>query len=416
MKLGRKSPRRARSASHSLSMTSVLRPGRIPGTDDGTGQEIVLANSTGWSSDGAPIGVLPDGTQARGEMRLFALGAIVQHFTKDLQRRPGIDFRVPSNLELDALLAFQLSLGRQKEANLASMTFKSPVVEKGKEVFQTLDFTSAPALGSKVGTSFCVICHVNAGATSALAPGPNDLVDSGVEDLALSPALLIKLDEFGSEEAALYELPIDGGFGKPKLDDVPYGPVVKYGTITGQGHGDGRFDSQVLIEAAATPPYFHDNSSPTLETAVSFYCSKEFNDALNRGLPPGFPPLATVLPSDAATLMSCFLRAIGCAELIERSMQNNVLAKKPSTETMMPDAYFIEASMEHTKDAIKVLKEGTFMLCPEAQDRLQKALDYQKLAQLTFIKNARGFLLDKANGYLAQAKGLIYTGPALYEK
>jgi hypothetical protein len=97
-------------------------------------------------------------------------------------------------------------------------------------------------------------------------------------------------------------------------------------------------------------------------------------------------------------------------------MQNNVLAKKPSTETMMPDAYFIEASVENTKDALKVLKEGTYMLYPEAQDRLLKALDYQKLAQLTFIKNARGVLLDKANGYLAQAKCLIYNGPALYEK
>jgi hypothetical protein len=70
----------------------------VPGTD------VELVNSTGWSADGAPIG-----NGARGELRLFALGAIVQHFPKRLERVPGIDFRVPSDLELMPL-AFQESL------------------------------------------------------------------------------------------------------------------------------------------------------------------------------------------------------------------------------------------------------------------------------------------------------------------
>jgi hypothetical protein len=53
-------------------------------------------------------------------MSLFALGAVVQHFTKTLNRVPGVDFRVPSDLEVDALLAFQLALGWQAHVNLAS--------------------------------------------------------------------------------------------------------------------------------------------------------------------------------------------------------------------------------------------------------------------------------------------------------
>lgn len=51
----------------------------------------------GWGNDGAPL-------------REFAAVAIVQHATKALNRRPGIDFRVPTDEELDALAAYQLAL------------------------------------------------------------------------------------------------------------------------------------------------------------------------------------------------------------------------------------------------------------------------------------------------------------------
>ena len=57
---------------------------------------------TGWSGDGAP---------GDGSLRSFATGAVIQHFPKTLARVPGIDFRLPSDEELDALEAFQLSLG-----------------------------------------------------------------------------------------------------------------------------------------------------------------------------------------------------------------------------------------------------------------------------------------------------------------
>ena len=58
---------------------------------------------TGWSGDGAP------GT---GSLREFAIGAVTQHFTKTLARTAGRDFRLPTEHQLDAMEAFQLSLGR----------------------------------------------------------------------------------------------------------------------------------------------------------------------------------------------------------------------------------------------------------------------------------------------------------------
>ncbi len=74
-----------------------------------------LTGALGWSGDGAP----GDGT-----LRSFALGAVVQHFTKTLNRKEEEgDFRLPTESELDALEAFQASLGRQTEIDLAAMNF-----------------------------------------------------------------------------------------------------------------------------------------------------------------------------------------------------------------------------------------------------------------------------------------------------
>lgn len=50
---------------------------------------------TGWSGDGAP---------GDGSLRSFAVGAVIQHFTKSLNRVPGVDFHLPTDAELDAHL------------------------------------------------------------------------------------------------------------------------------------------------------------------------------------------------------------------------------------------------------------------------------------------------------------------------
>ena len=73
------------------------------------------AEMTGWSGDGAPL---------TGSLRDFAVGAVTQHFTKRLNRIKGQDFRLPRERELDAMEAFQLSLGRNSEFNLSTTTFR----------------------------------------------------------------------------------------------------------------------------------------------------------------------------------------------------------------------------------------------------------------------------------------------------
>ena len=80
---------------------------------------------TGWSGDGAP---------GNGSLRSFAIGAVIQHFTKTLNRVPDVDFRLPTDEELDALEAFQLSTGRQADLTLP-LPLKGTVAAKGQEIF-----------------------------------------------------------------------------------------------------------------------------------------------------------------------------------------------------------------------------------------------------------------------------------------
>ena len=62
----------------------------------------------GWGNDAPPL-------------RDFALVAIAQHAPTTLNRTLGVDFRVPTDEELDAMAAYQLSLGRQEDFNLPTL-------------------------------------------------------------------------------------------------------------------------------------------------------------------------------------------------------------------------------------------------------------------------------------------------------
>src|SRR3990172_9730300 len=120
--------------------TSLLRDANIPG--------VFPAEMTGWSGDGAPGG---------GTLRDFATGAVTQHFTKTLKRKPGKDFRLPNDEELDAMEAFQLSLGRQMDPDLSTLMLQSPDAQTGKNIFVN-------GTGNMAAPGKCSACHRNGGA------------------------------------------------------------------------------------------------------------------------------------------------------------------------------------------------------------------------------------------------------------
>jgi mono/diheme cytochrome c family protein len=276
---------------------------------------------TGWSGDGAP----GDGT-----IRSFAVGAVIQHFPKTLNRIAGIDFRLPTDEELDALEAFQLSLGRQEDLELP-LNLRGVVASRGQEIF--LDNT----LGK------CNACHFNAGANgdpALFGPGVGNLnFDTGVEALPDQPA-----DLTGEKN------PPDDGFGNP---------------------GNGEFNTPPLVEAADTGPFFHNNSVETIEGAVAFYNGDAFNDSPAGQLLVGATGSGINLDATQVVEVAAFLRVINSLENLRASnaLLVTALAYDEGNERQTT---LIERATFELQDAIDVVRGGG--LHPNAVAEMVNAL------------------------------------------
>lgn len=290
---------------------------------------------TGWSGDGAP---------GDGSLRSFATGAVIQHFTKTLNRIPGVDFRLPTEEELDALEAFMLSLGRQQDLALP-VPLKGPVPRRGQEIF----------LDNRLGK--CNRCHVNAGATADFGAGNigNANFNTGVENLPDQPA-----DLTGEL------VPPDDGFGTP---------------------GNGTFNTPPLVEAADSGPFFHNNAVETIEGAVAFYNGDAFNNSpAGRALAAGDPRgIGIRLDATQVVAVAAFLRVLNALENIREAIAllEASLAARAREATAL-----LDRAVRETEDSIRVLEGGG--LHPEAVAHLQEAKRLtQKASRSLFFKGRR---------------------------
>ena len=327
------------------------------------------AERLGWAGDGSP---------GAGTIRDFAVGAITQHFTKSLGRVAGTDFRMPTNDELDALAAFQLALGRQADPNLPAMQFKSPVVSRGQAIYLALD-----TVGGTVAAGKCNVCHGNGGALGQDHDNRN--FNIGTEDLADHPADLIMP---GAR-------PRDGGFGK--------GPNAK------GGFGNGRFNTPVVIEAAATGPFFHNNSAATIEEAVAFYNSNAFN---NSEVGVSFKAADTGgigihLESTQVEAVAAMLRVLNALEDIRSSTELDQAAVnlKNKTKTRM----LLDLASFDTRDAVRVL-EGRG-LHPDALAKLKEAYLLEIAARNEDSRPKRDDLLGQIVQLKTDARDLMIVAP-----
>jgi len=234
-----------------------------------------------------------------------------------MNRIAGIDFRLPAEEELDALEAFQISLGRKQELTLP-MPLKSVVALQGQTIFNDIE------------TGKCFACHLNAGANAnpaVFGPGAGNLnFNTGVEELPDKPGDL-------SGES----IPPDDGLGTP---------------------GDSTFNTPSLIEAAETGPFFHNNSVETIEGAVAFYDGESFNNspagqALLKATGSGIEIDATQIVAVAA-----FLRVINALQNISESKDflNSYLKRSflgNEIFNQLPDR-----AGHETNNAIRVLTSG----------------------------------------------------------
>lgn len=274
---------------------------------------------TGWSGDGAP----GDGT-----LRAFATGAVIQHFTKTLNRVPGVDFRLPTDEELDALEAFQLTLGRQEELTLP-LPLKDEVVHRGQAIF--LDD----------GLGKCNLCHANAGANAIIAGQNlgNANFDTGVETLPDQPASLVG-----------ETIPPDDGFGIP---------------------GDATFNTPSLVEAADSPPFFHNNAIDTIEGAVAFYNGDAFNDSPAGQVLASTDPNGVGIRLDATQVeaVAAFLRVINALDNVRlaTSLLEDSIQARPSERAVA----LLRRGARESEDASRVLSERS--LHPDAVTLLRAA-------------------------------------------
>ena len=307
---------------------------------------------TGWSGDGAP---------GDGSLRSFATGAVIQHFTKTINRVPGVDFRLPTDEELDALEAFQLSLGRQSDLQLP-LPLKGVVAARGQEIF----------LDNSLGK--CNACHFNAGASgdpAIFGPGAGNLnFNTGVENLPDQPA-----DLTGEL------VPPDDGFGVP---------------------GNGEFNTPPLVEAADTGPFFHNNSVETIEASVAFYNGDSFTNSPAGQLLVGATGSAINLDATQVVSVAAFLRVINVLENIRTSVE---LLQRANARQLSGDDALLERAFRETEDAYQVLVSGG--LHPESSRRLQAALELIRRAQDAKSTTQRNRYINDAISEHAAARDVL---------
>jgi hypothetical protein len=317
-----------------------------------------LVHATGWSGDGAP---------GRGSLREFALGAVKEHLTLTEARIEGRDFRAPTAHELDAIEAFLRTLGRKQAdelelGNSIGVTFRSSLVERGRELFN--NEVSGP----------CALCHRNA--TALDEGGFNGMFDIGVQRRPNTPAR--RLDP---------SFPPDGGFG-PCV--APPGPG---------GCGDGRFNTPSLIEAADTPPFFHDNSAATIEDAVRFYTTRTFADS-----PEGQALPIIRLEQADVTAIGALLRTLNAIENIRSS--NNFLRQALGRPGAVARPLLRLASAD-TSDAVTVLTGGPERLYADSTTLIRRAQLLERAALILSSTAVRDYLLRSAIELKVRARALM---------
>ncbi|MBO0798255.1 MAG: hypothetical protein J2P31_05485 [Blastocatellia bacterium] len=348
---------------------------------------------TGWSGDGAPVGLFPlsDGTShtATGTLRDFAIHAIIQHFPRTLARRArtsinqpieSFDFRLPTQAELNALEAFQKSLGRREDPDLTTLQLKGAMPSAGQSLFNN--------------EGRCSACHFNAGAGN-----PPIQIQAGDSPPQSFPAGIFNFNKNTGVENIPdrptdqngMPIPRDGGSGD--RPDGNCGPP-QTGLCPDGGCGNGTFNIQVLVEAADTPPFFHNNAVNTIEDAVNFYTTDAF-----RNSPEGTAVGGGInLSPDQVQEIAAFLRVLNTLENIRSAGD---LEKRAKTPSLAQARELIKLAISEMNDALEVLCDRG--LHPEVQTKLSQAMTFNNIAMQTPRWTERNNLLDQSLSLLHSA-------------
>ena len=399
-------PDQMRSTPHTFALNTSMAPGPDMA-------KAGIGEALGWSGDGSFKGDV-NGRTFIGNLKSFAVGAAIQHFTRCLPRKfDGTCFRIPTDYELDAMEAFQRSLGRQYDPILdyGGMKLKGWVPTLGQRIYtcdgkpggEEDECKDQDVLGKKVTVPAgkCNLCHFNGGANVApdaplpdpvkAAIGTNANINTGVELEPVNHKLY--------QQYIMGETPAcDGGFG------------------TGSGvpcvdKGSSAFNTPTVIEAPDSAPYWHNNAAQTLRGVITFYNGGAFNagagastfnpltlDPTDFGIK-GFGPFpnggAIGLATPEVDALAQFIEVLNALENIRNclSIEKRALyaADNYKHESLKG---LIEVAYADTMDAYQVLDK-----VPEhinAKKALKKAADHLKWAAKVPVKYLQKKLIYKA--------------------
>lgn len=395
-------PDQMRSTPHTFALNTSMNPGPDMAN-------VGIGGALGWSGDGSFKGEA-DGRMFGGDLRSFAVGATIQHFTRCLPRKfDGTCFRIPSDYELDAMEAFQRSLGRQYDPVLdyGGLKLKGWVPTLGQRIYtcdgkpngEADDCHDQDVQGKKmtVPAGKCNLCHFNGGGNVAPdAPLPDDVKDAIGTNANINTG--VELEQVSHklyQEHIMGEEPAcDGGFGKSL--GAPCGPF-----------GSSAFNTPTVIEAPDSAPYWHNNAAQTLRGVLAFYNGGAFNVGARSStlgdttLHPGdfgifnFGEGAIALDAPEIDAVAQFIEVLNALENIRNSLSIEKRALYAGGKYRHKSLkMLIEVAYADTEDAYQVLDK-----VPEhykAKIALKKAGKYLKKAAKTPVKYLQKKLIYKA--------------------
>ncbi len=379
-----------RSAQNVQALANSMAPqDAITGADFSTnGKNPNPPERLGWGNDGPPI-------------RDFALVAIAQHAPTALARLPGVNFRVPTDEELDALAAYQLALGRQQDFDLPALELKSALAVEGKKLFLDTGNLTEP------GHKNCNACHFNGGGTTGITFNP---ADPGFPRLDGGPHGFNMASPTNANDIPLaltLGLPRDGGFGQVPTAFGSFGNTDDLPPPFGHFELE-EFNSPPVVESADTGPFFHNHTVPDLESAVAFYGSDAFKKSV---VPTAIPIQISADPADPEVqAIAAFLRVLNALENIRSSID---VAERGRTMIKVADLRDLaRLSLAETDDALNVLSQGAFSTQSEsairsARNRLRTAKVALELAHLLRVRWAIDELLGVALQQLRGARSAL---------
>ena len=396
-----------RGVPHTLGLATSMAPTSVPFDntvpDNSNFPPGFPAQRTGWSGDGAPNS---------GSLRDFAIGAVQQHFPLTLARVDGQDFRLPTVSELDAMEAFQLALGRQEEVDVNALNLRDARALLGRELFNRLDTGNPPKpsigpapnpfpQGPPLPAAKCALCHENAGATLNVQaftellnnlgiPVPsvtgNANFATGVNDADNLPGDVLD-PENNPRDGGFGLVPHDGVTPLPQNGNLPcanphggFGVVTLPGGPLPPGLCEEDFNVAPLIEAADTPPFFHNNARNTIEEAATFYTTDALNNSVGGQLLRLIDTNGVGIQLDATQIaaVGSFLRVLNAMENIRQAIET-VVGTIEGLPELSPDEIndLLDHALAEVEDAIGVLEEGD--LHPTAVEHLRIAAEFLRL-------------------------------------